>query len=104
MKDTPTRAFFPGSIVPALLVVLAAIQFATRSAYWPQRRGWLAVYTDGWRVSGTILFELGLASGFFAWFVLANDERREYLARPILIAAILVTIFGLALFGYGFFV
>lgn len=103
MKDTPTRAFFPGYVVPALLALLVAINLVTRSAYWPQRRGPLVVFTDGWRVSGTILLEIGLASGLFAWYILANDDRRQHLAHPILGAAVLVEIVGVALFVYGFF-
>jgi hypothetical protein len=53
---------------------------------------------------GTILLEVGLASGLFAWYVLASDDRREHLAQPIVGIAVLVAIVGLALFGYGFLV
>ena len=104
MKDTPTRAFFPGYIVPGLLMLLVLINLLTRSAYWPRRRGSIAVFTDGWRVSGSILLEVGLASGLFAWYILANDDRREHLSQPLLGVSVLVAILGVALFGYGFLV
>lgn len=104
MKDTPTRAFFPGYVVPGLLALLVLVNLANRSAYWPQRRGSIVVFTDGWRVAGTVLLEVGLAVGLFAWYVLANDERREHLAQPILAVATLAAVVGLALLGYGFVV
>jgi hypothetical protein len=46
-KDTPTRAFFPGYVAPALLGALVLVNLLTRAAYWPARRGRLAVFTDG---------------------------------------------------------
>jgi hypothetical protein len=103
-KDTPTRAFFPGYVVPVLLGVLVIVNLLTHTAYWPARRGMLMVFTDVWRVSGTILLEVGLAAGLFALYVLANDDRREHLAQPVVGIAVLVAIVGLALFGYGFLV
>jgi hypothetical protein len=102
VKDTPTRAFFPGYVAPALLVLLALINLLTGRAYWPRRGGSLAVFTDGWRVCGSILLEAGLATGLFAWYVLANDDRREHLSQPLLGVAVVTAIVGVALFGYGF--
>ncbi|OJW22678.1 MAG: hypothetical protein BGO49_01480 [Planctomycetales bacterium 71-10] len=104
MKDSPTQAVFPGYVVPALLSLLAFVNLWTGGAYWPKRRSGISVFTDGWRVSGSILLELGVAAGLFAWYVLANDDRRESLAQPVLGASILAAVAGLGLFGYGFWV
>jgi hypothetical protein len=83
-KDSSPQAFFPGYVVPALLGVLILINLLTGRAYWPRRHGSIAVYTDGWRFGGTILLEAGIAAGLFAWYVLANDERRDHLNQPAL--------------------
>jgi hypothetical protein len=102
VKDTPVRAFFPGYVAPALLMLLALVNVVTRRAYWPKRHGPIAVYTDGWRVCGSVALEVGLAVGLFAWYTLANDDRREHLAQPMLGVGVLMAVLGLALFGYGF--
>jgi hypothetical protein len=104
LKDSPTRAFFPGYVVPALLSLLVVINLVTGRAYWPRRGGSLTIFTDGWRVSGSVLLEVGVALGLFAWYVLANDDQREHLASPLLGTAVLVAMAGLAVFGYGFMV
>jgi uncharacterized membrane protein len=101
-KDTASRAFFPGYVVPALLGVIVLVNLAWWRVYWPMKGGTLTTYSDRWRVSGTILLKVGIAVGLYAWYVLANDASKERFALPILRISTVVAMLGLCLFAYGF--
>ena len=102
-KDTAARAFFPGYILPGALALLVAVNFWTGAVYWPrgQRRGW-SVLTDRWTFWGTILMKLSIGVACYAWYVLANDNRREHQAQPIMAGAVAVAILGLVMVAAGF--
>lgn len=102
MKDTPTRAFVPGVVVPAVLALLALFNLVTGKAIYPTRRGLWTIYTDRYRVWGAILLEIAVAAGCFAWYVLANDDEREHLAQPIVALSVVVAVAGLVLAVLGF--
>lgn len=102
MKDTPTRAFFPGVILPAALVLLVVFNLVTGQAIYPARRKLLTVYTDTYRLAGAVLIEVAVAAGCFAWYTLANDDEREHLALPVVGVSVVVSVVGLVLVVIGF--
>lgn len=103
-KDTEARAFFPGYVLPAALALLILYNLWTGNVYWPQRgyqRGW-AAHPERWTFWGTILMKLGTGASLYAWYVLANDSRREHLARPIVVASVAAACLGLVMVAAGF--
>lgn len=99
-KDTAARAFFPGYVVPAALALLVLYNLWTGAVYWPRGRyrgGGFEVWTDRWTFWGTILAKLGFAAGLYAWYVLANDDRRERLALPIATAGLVAALIGVVM-------
>lgn len=103
MKDTPTEAFFPGFVLPAALALLVAFNLITGKAIYPARGTLLTVYTHTCRVAGAVLVEVVFATGRFSWYVLANNERSEHLALPIVGVSVVVALVGLVLVVLGFF-
>jgi hypothetical protein len=102
VKDTPTRAFFPGVVVPAILVLLVLFNLVSGKAIYPARHTLVTVYTDTYRVAGAIVLEIAFAAGCFAWYFLANDEEHEHLALPIVAVSVLVAAVGLVVVVIGF--
>lgn len=103
-KDTPSDAVFLGGVVPGLIMCIVAFNVATGRVYWPCRSGMVEVYTDVWRVTGTIAFKAGIALALFSWYLLANLKRTGRYAELCLAGSIAIAVLGLVACGIGFFV
>ncbi|HUW56781.1 MAG TPA: hypothetical protein VMZ92_09105 [Planctomycetota bacterium] len=102
-KDTPGNVIFLGGVVPGLILCLVAVNLATGCVWWPSRSG-IEVYTDLWRVAGTVGFKTGIAAAFVSWHLLANLKRAGRYAELCLAGSIVVAAVGLVLCVIGFFV
>lgn len=103
-RDNQNVVFYGGWVLPILLLLLVAINFATGKVYWPVKtRGYsIVAYHDAWRFWGSAALKLGLAVALHAWYKLANDQRTENLYIPLTIVAGAVMAIGLAAFVCGF--
>lgn len=102
-KDTPGNAVFFGGVVPGLILCVVAFNVATGRVYWPGRGEVVVVYTDVWRVAGTIAFKSGIALALFSWYLLANLKRAGRYAELYLAGSIVIAVLGLVVCGIGFF-
>jgi hypothetical protein len=69
-------------VVPAAIMVLVIVNVVIGRVYWLGQGCTVQVFTDGWRIVGTILLKIGFALGLASWFLLANIERTMKYARP----------------------
>lgn len=103
-KDSAARAFFPGYVIPCALGFVILWNFWTGNVYWPHRgyrQGWVA-HPERFTFWGTILMKAGIAAALYAWYVLANDDRREHRAIPIMRAGAAAACLGLVMVYLGF--
>lgn len=109
-KDSPNATLWLGIILPIAILAIAVVNVVTGCVWVPtQQPGGihvdiiLTVYRDGWRVTGAILFELGVAIGLFTWYFLADRDDAEKIIFPCLCAAAAIMCAGIAIFVIGFF-
>lgn len=111
-KDSGIEQLWAGIILPSAILVLALFNLITGRVYWLAGRSRVPsdhrvfifqVFWDGWHVTGTILFKLGIAGALVAWFLMANHTETERFARPCLIGSIVVAVTGFAIHAIGYF-
>ena len=95
-KDSTPRVVCAGILLPVAMVALVLFNAIASRVYWPAR-GEINVFTDAWRVTGTIVLKLGFALAFVSWFLFANLERTEGFVEPCLAISVIACVTGLAL-------
>jgi len=111
-KDTFLTILFMGYTVPLAFLTFAMLNVAEHVAYVPADEyasgnalhGIANAYTDAWRVYGQATFNVGLAVGLYAWYVLANRADLQLLTFKVMIPGILMIAGGFVAFVVGFFV
>jgi hypothetical protein len=101
-KDSRGKVVFLGAVVPGAIMALVIVNAVTGRVYWIGQ-GEIYIFTDAWRVVGTILLKSGFALGLVAWFLFANVERVMKLARPCMFLSVAMTLVGILFCGIGFF-
>lgn len=102
-KDPPGRAILLGVMIPAVFIGLAVLSLVSGSAWLLEMRGAfeLVRYDQPLAIGGAVLFKLGVAGIFTAWFGLANVTRLEDWCWPVASAAIICVAIGLVAFIVG---
>ena len=104
-KDRPSDIFWLGILTPGAILLLVAFNVVAWRVYWPAERGTAAlieVYTDTWRVVGTVLMKTGLAGALVSWYLLANLKQTERTAELWLALSIVLVVAGLVAVVVGF--
>jgi len=102
-KDTPGNVVLLGGVVPGLIGCVVAVNLAAGRVWWVWRGG-VEVYTDPWRLAGTVAFKAGIALALFSWYLLANLKRAGRYAELCLAGSITVAALGVVLCVVGFLV
>ncbi len=103
VKDQPVTVIFLGIILPAAIMVLVIVNAVTGRVYWLGQGCTVQVFTDGWRVVGTILLKTGFALGLASWFLLANMQRTMKYAHPGIALSVVFAVTGVILCLIGCF-
>ena len=99
IREDEHEAFF-GVILPFLLLILAAVNVSTGTAWTLAGRGagsLIQPIVHPVAVAGFVTIKIGLAAGLFAWFWMANREKFDHYIVPIQLGAICVAAVGLIL-------
>jgi len=100
-RDNDLVKWLVGAGGAVALASLAALNLAVGKAFIPTRAGGIYTVTYSASVIGLAAAKSGLAVVLFAWFFLANEERCERWAQPLLLAGTVLAIIGFLAFLVG---
>ena len=103
VKDQPVMVVLLGVVVPAAIIVLVIVNVVIGRVYWLGQGCTVQVFTDGWRIVGTILLKIGFALGLASWFLFGNAERTMKFAQPGIALSVVLAIIGVILCLIGSF-